>query len=166
MSSRGLFFLGSGHVKHRFCSGKESFPHLFPKILLEDQKDNQTFTKAQDKFGAVRDRLGGNLLLLPNLLQWQWGEWLGRNPVGPSSCPHEQPPGAALFPLLPLAELTQLPVPPWAWGWPWGSEAGEMPGASEAESVLCYHWYWSSKKWSDESLEAAAHSECQWQIQS
>lgn len=104
-----------------------------PKILLEDQKDNQTFTKISLELLGTGFRELAASSYLPSVAV---GTWLGRNPVGPSSCPCEQPPGAALSPLLPLAGL---PASLWAWGWPWGSKAGEMARVSEVESLPCSH---------------------------
>lgn len=105
--------------------GRRASPTSPPKTLLEDQKDDQTFTKAQDQFGAVRDRLGGNVLLLPNLLQLQWGQWPGRNPVGPSSCP--------------MSSLQKLPSPhccPWLSSYQCHCGHGGGPGAQRSQ------WSW------------------------
>ena len=62
--------------------------------------------------------------------------------MGSCSCPHEQPAATALFLLLPLNALTLAASVTTATGVVLAvsqrvSEAGEMPGVSEAESLLC-----------------------------
>lgn len=154
--------LASGRGKNRFRSWV-SFPHLFSKDTFRRSKGQSDLYQSSRSVWSCQGQAWRELAASSYLASVAVGAVAGEEPGGTKLVPPWAASKAALSPLLPWMSS---PVSLWAQGWSWCSGTGDMPGASGAELLLCSHWFCSSKKWSDESLEAAAHSECLWQVQS